>query len=67
MNAPIYRLPIGSINIAKLKRKPWYIRLMFFWREGERSPFIPREKRAVPEKAVGTLADTMRKFEEETK
>ena len=44
MNAPIYRLPIGSINIAKLKRKPWYIRLMFFWREGERSPFIPREK-----------------------
>jgi len=63
----LYRLPVGSVNIENLKRLPLWKRILFWWRTGERSPFIPREKRAVPEEAVGTLADTMRKFEEETK
>ncbi len=67
MIAPLYRLPVGSINIANLKRKntPWYTKLILLWRKGESSPFIRKENRDVPDNAIGTLADTMRKFLDE--
>ena len=61
----LYRLPVGSVNIENLKRLPLWKRILFWWRTGERSPFIPREKRAVPEEAVGTLADTFKQLEKD--
>ena len=62
----VRKIPSTSyLCISTKKKTPLWKRLLFGWRTGERSPFIPREKRAVPEKAVGTLADTFKQLEKD--